>query len=453
MKVLLVILDGLGDRPAPELGGKTPLEAAHTPILDGLAARGITGLMDPISPGIAPGSDTAHFVLFGYSLDEFPGRGVFEAVGEGLDLSSDDMVCRASFACVEEKGGCLRIVDRGIGAEEADCRELSREVSEKEFGGIKFRFVYNGRRQGILFLKGGASSNITDSDPFDDTLPAIKIQPLQNVDDREKAERTADALNSYLRWVYGHLKDHPLNQRRTKVSKPPLNFLLTKWAARRRKLAPFTEKFGFNTAMVASGVLYKGLANEIGMDFIESPDFKGAGEDLKNCLKLAKQAFEDGYDFVHVHTKAPDEAAHTKKPSFKRDTIEKLDVAFEGLSTFFDEDVLIVVTSDHSTPSSGSLIHSGEPVPIAIVGKNVRKDEVEEFGERACSRGGLGRIRGSDLMNVILNLTDRVKYFGTRSTPEDIPHRPRKVIPFTFRGTQGNPEVFEGLRFKSFSGS
>ncbi|MDI6891737.1 MAG: alkaline phosphatase family protein [Actinomycetota bacterium] len=430
MRVLLIILDGLGDRPAPELGGKTPLEAACTPNLDSLAARGITGLMDPISPGIAPGSDVAHFLLFGYSLDEFPGRGVFEAVGEGLDLGSADVVCRASFASVEEKGGCLKIVDRSIGAAEEDCRELSRGVSEKEFGRVKFSFVYNGGRQGILFLRGEASSNITDSDPFDDTLPVIKIQPLQNADDKEKAKRTAGALNSYLCWVYGHLKDHPVNQRRMKGGKPPLNFLLTKWAARRRKLVPFAEKFGFGATMVASGVLYRGLAAEMGMDFIESPNLKETGEDLKSRLRLAKQAFEGGCDFVHLHTKAPDEAAHTKKPFFKRDTIEKLDGAFEGLSSFFSGDVLIVVTSDHSTPSSGSLIHSGEPVPIAIVGKNVRKDEVKEFGERACSRGGLGRIRGSDLMNVILNLTDRVKYFGTRSTPEDIPHRPRKVIPF-----------------------
>ena len=430
MKVLFVTLDGLGDRPAPELDGKTPLEIAHTPNLNKLASHGITGLLNSLSPGIAPGSDTAYFVLFGYSLDEFPGRGVFEAVGEGIDLNFEDVVLRASFASVAEENGCLKIASRGIGAEEEVCRELAKDILDDEIEGVNIRFVYNSKRQGIIFLSGGVSSDITDSDPFCNDLPVIKIQPMLDAKDKEKAKATAHALNTYLRKVYFKLKDHPINIERIKRGLPPLNFLLTKWASRRKRLTSFSDKFGFKAAMVSSSVLFKGMAAEIGMDFIELPYLEDVHKDMKRRLEAAKKVFEDGYDFVHVHTKVPDEAAHTKKPVFKKEVIEKLDEAFGSILSEFDDDILIVVTSDHSTPSSGSLIHSGEPVPIVILGKTVRVDDVKEFGERTCLCGGLGRIDGHNLMNIILNFTDRAKYFGSRSVPLDTSHRPSMINPF-----------------------
>ncbi|MEW6188953.1 MAG: alkaline phosphatase family protein [Actinomycetota bacterium] len=431
MKVLLIILDGLGDRPALELGGRTPLEAANTPNIDRLAAQGITGLMDPIAPGIAPGSDMAHFVIFGYSLSDFPGRGVFETVGEGLELSDKDVVCRASFASVKEQDGYLQVVDRCIGVDEECCQALAREISEKEFCGIRFHFVYNGKRQGILFLKGEVSPSITDSDPFCDDMPVIKIQPLEGVQDRGKAEHTADCLNEYLRWVYRKLVNHPANASREKAELPPVNFLLTKWAGRRRPLISFDEKYGLRGTTIASGPMFRGLASEIGLTFFEVKQIKDAEEDLRNRFKVAEKAFKEAYDFVHIHTKTIDDAAHTKDPTFKKSIIEDVDKSFNYLfsSQNLIQNSLIIVTSDHSTPSRGELIHSGGPVPIAIVGENVRRDGVEKFSELACAQGGLRRIRGTDLMNIILDLTDRVKYYGTRPTARDIPYHPRKVIP------------------------
>ncbi|HDP69694.1 MAG TPA: 2,3-bisphosphoglycerate-independent phosphoglycerate mutase [Actinobacteria bacterium] len=430
MKVLFVTLDGLGDRPAPELDGKTPLEAAYIPNLNKLASYGITGMLNSLPPGIAPGSDMAHFVLFGYPLDEFPGRGVFEAVGEGLDLNYEDVVLRASFASVAEENGCLKIASRGIGAEEEVCRELVKEITDDEIEGANIRFAYNSKRQGIIFMSGDVNPDITDSDPFCNDLPVIKIQTMLDAKDKEKAEITARALNAYLRKIYFQLKDHPINIERIKRDLPPLNFLLTKWASKRKKLVSFTDKFGFKAAMVASSVLFKGMASEIGMDFIELLYLEDAGEDFEKRLLAARKALEGDYDFIHVHTKVPDEAAHTKKPVFKKEVIEKLDGAFGSILSKFGDDTLIVVTSDHSTPSSGSLIHSGEPVPIIIIGKNVRVDNVKEFGEKACVPGGLGKIDGRDLMNIILNLTDRARYFGSRPTALNTFHRPLKVNPF-----------------------
>jgi 2,3-bisphosphoglycerate-independent phosphoglycerate mutase len=426
MKVLLVILDGLGDRTAPELEYKTPLQLASTPNLDELASLGMNGLMYPLSPGIAPATELAHFVLFGYSLLHFPGRAVFEAVGEGLDLNDKDVVLRASFASVEERGESLVVVDRVIGTEEEILSKLSEEISQKKFGNINFEFVYNSKRQGILFLKGGAAKEITDSDPFANNKPVIRVEAFEEAKEFEKATQTAECLNQFLKWVYHRLNEHPLNKERRSEGLRPINFLVTKWAGLRRKLPSFYEMQGFKGATVSSGPMFEGLASEIGLDYLKAHALDDPTEDLNNRFRLAKDTLSSEYDFVHVHTKAPDEAAHTKDPLLKVKIIEKLDHAFSLLFSddFIRDDILIVVTSDHCTPSSGFLIHSGEPVPIMLIGQSVRRDDVREFNELACLNGALGQIAGCDLMNVILNFTNRIKYFGSRLTSKNVSYYP-----------------------------
>ncbi len=426
MKTLLVVLDGLGDRTAPEIRYKTPLQFASTPNLDKLAALGMNGLMYSLSPGIAPATELAHFVLFGYSLSYFPGRAVFEAIGEGLDLNDKDIVLRASFASVEEKKGNLVVVDRVMEAGEQILSELAHEIRQKKYGEIVFEFVYNSRRQGILFLKGKASQHIIDSDPFANDRPVLKVKAFKETKEREKAVRTAEYLNQFLRWVYFKLDNHPLNEERRNKGLKPINFLVTKWAGLRRRIPSFYRMYGFKGATVSSGPMFKGLASEIGLDFLEARNLGQTTQDLDSRLGIAKDALKGEYDFVHVHTKAADEAAHKKDPILKVKVIEELDSAFSSIVSddFLRDDILTVITSDHSTPSSGSLIHSGEPVPIVFTGSNVRRDDVKEFNEIACLSGGLGQIAGCDLMLLILNFSDRIKYFGSRLTAKDVPYYP-----------------------------
>lgn len=433
MKVLLTILDGLADRPVPELGGKTPLEAAATPNLDRLAAQGLNGFMYTISPGMAPSSDLAHFLLFGYPLEEFPGRGYLEALGEGFSAQVGEVILRTSFVSVVEKGEHFDIVDRDVKVTEEDCQTLAAAVKGSSEHGINISFVYTGQRQGLLFLSGKASPEVTDSDPFSADLSVVKVQPLAEARDKPKAEQTAQVLNRFLVQAYDDLEQNPVNKQRRKSGLAPLNFLTTKWAGQERELDSFWERYGLKGASIASSPLFKGLAGAVGLDFIDQVELDEAGEELAVRLQKAAELLQTGYDFVHVHSKAPDEAAHTKKPQHKKDVIEKLDKAFKLLvdDETLVEDCLIVITADHATPSRGTLIHSGEAVPVLFLGSTTGADEVKKFSESASRKGALGQFYGRDLMPLILNFTDRIKYFGSRNFGSDYPARPSKdrIIP------------------------
>lgn len=447
MKVLLVILDGLADRSHKDLDARTPLQAAQTPNLDKLASLGITGVMYPISPGIAPSSDLAHFVLFGYPIEEFPGRGYLEALGEGFEPKEDEVVLRTSFVKVAEEEDYFQIIQRVTEHEEELCLSLAERIEAQEFNGVKVKFIYTGQRQGLLFLEGNVSPDVTDSDPFSNNLPVIKVQPMADASEPEKAEKTASALNKFLLEVHERLRGEPLN------------FLVTKWAGRKRALDPFWEQYAMKGASIASDILYKGLSKAVGLDFYlhqdtpvtasttpphviaRSPSTSlGATKqshpcqkDLLDRFKKARQLLKKDYDFIHVHTKIPDKAAHTKNPVLKKEEIEALDGAFSLFleDPWWREDVLIVITTDHATPSQGDLIHSGEAVPLAMIGQTVGTDEVDKFNEISCRQGLLGQIYGQDLMPLILNYTDRIKYLGTRPFPK--PHlakpTPDRIIP------------------------
>ena len=102
-KAMLIVMDGLGDRPLRELGGLTPLEAAHTPNLDALAARGITGLMNALGVGLRPGSDTSHLAILGYDIERYyTGRGTIEVAGLGMGLEAGDVALRGNLGTVDD---------------------------------------------------------------------------------------------------------------------------------------------------------------------------------------------------------------------------------------------------------------------------------------------------------------------------------------------------------------
>ncbi len=446
MQVLLIILDGLGDRPSPLLGEKTPLEAAPTPNLDRLAALGVTGLMTPLSPGVALGTPTAHFLLFGYRLDEFPGRSLFLAVAHGLDPSPKEVLCAARFATVEPTPRGLHIIERLLNYGEEDGRPLARAIAHWERDGLTFEFCYTGRSEGLLFLRGeNASPWITDSDPLGKDLPVIRIQPLRQAPDPEQAHRTARALNAYLRWVHHTWREHPVNHRRVEEGLLPANFLLTKWTARRRPLEPFDERWGFRAASITSEGILKGVVLELGMEHIPMPAGHDPETDLRNRLRRARQLLEEGYDFIHLHTKEPDVTSHYGDPRRKAEVIAALDRGLEPLLEEFlpDPNLVVVVTADHCTPSvwhtpPGQFHdhHSGEAVPIVALSPYARVDDVDRFDERAVLRGGLGQIRSADLMPLLLNLAGRTNPYSQRPLDHPVLYRPQEVVPFDLRGDE-----------------
>ena len=251
------------------------------------------------------------------------------------------------------------------------------------------------------------------------------------------AIKTAKALKSYLIWAHDQLNPHPVNQGRTAAHLPPLNGLVTQRAGRLKKITPFSQRFGLKGLSITSGIVFQGLSAYLGLDFLKDVDSNDPETDLARRLLLARTALKD-HDFIHVHTKAPDEAAHTKNPLTKKIVIEALDRAlFREIDWFLENpDILTVVTSDHSTPSSGPLVHSGEAVPLTMCGEGLRRDAVVNFDEVSAATGALGTVRNRELMSLILNHLDRIKLMGIMDTDDDQAFWPGNYRQFT-RNAEG----------------
>lgn len=429
---VIVLLDGLGDRSFESLGNKTPLQAARTPNLDRLARDGACGLFHATQLGRALPSEDAHFALFGYSPEEFPGRGPLEALGASIPLATDDVAILAHLACVQatDKGRILVDGNLKVSPETADA--LFATLQGHEVDGLRFRLVRTHGVQGILIVGGGASPFVTDTDPIRPGWPLIEPRAWARHASDPDARRTARALKSFLRFSQSALAAHPANRARTESGEPPANTVVTQRSGRLRTVPTFRERFGLRGLTIASGIILPGLAAYVGMDCRRVADTDQPDNDLAERIALAQRHLHD-YDFIHVHTKLPDEAGHSKDPLNKVRAIEACDrgigAAIDPLER--DPDVVLVVTADHSTPSGGNLIHSGEPVPLLIHGTGLRRDSVKRFDEIAVARGALSLVRGRELMYLVLNYLDRAKLQGLMDTPDDQPYWPGDYQPFS----------------------
>ncbi len=416
MKILLVIIDGLGDKPIPALNNKTPLEAAQTPNLDWLAKNGICGQILPFQfPGQKiPESDTCHLALFGYDPKiYYLGRGPYEAAGIGVNLKEGDLALRVNFATV---GKNLKIIDRRAGRIN-ETQSLIKSLNEKIISGVKFLLKKSVGHRAVLILRGkDLSEKISDGDPKKIGKIIPKVVPL--ISDRvlkrqelAKAQFTAKVLNEFLERTHQILKNHPLNRKREKQGKLPANYLLIRGAGKIKKIPNFYQRYKLKSGCIAGGGLYKGIAKILGMDLIK---VKGANAlpttNLKGKFLAAKKALGK-YDFLFLHIKAADNLAEDGNFRGKKEFIERIDRNLTPIlnpvrnQRFLNgvnlKNTLIIVTADHSTCSL-SKRHCSEPVPILIFGN--RKDKIKEFNERVCKTGGFGKIKQLDLMPKILRL-------------------------------------------------
>jgi len=409
MKIILVLLDGLGDRSYKALNYRTPLEAANTPNLDRLAELGGNGLFHPSSIGICFPSETAHFLLFGYDLKKFPGRGLFEAVGEGVSFNKDDVLVLAHISGIiwENKRPILTLGRDNIKGTYKEIGRLYSAIGRYEFEGVKVRLQQTRRNDAILVLNGTVSPYVSDSDPIILGKPISKIVPLSENSEPEKSRQTAKVLNNYLTFCYHRLKNILIKDLPYRLKPPAEYFLVTQRSGRRIDLTPFQQRWGLNGLMIASGSVYGGLAHELGIDFQLVRDSDDPEMDLKDRIRSALT--NTTHDFIHVHTKIPDEAAHTGDPLYKKNQISRLDRGLNELVRIVEtkKDLLVVVTADHSTPSISPMIHSGEPVPVIMAGPSVRRDDVRKFSEIHAAKGCLGMLRGDELMLMILNFSNR----------------------------------------------
>jgi len=394
-KAVLLVIDGLGDLPTP----KTPLQIAKKPNLDKLAKNGITGLMSTIAMGIVPGSDTSHLQLFGYEPMQFyPGRGPLEALGIGIELEQGDIAFRANFATVTDD---LSIIDRRAGRiETAIGKELEKSVNMK-IEDVEAIFKSSVEHRGALVLRGpGLSASVTPTDPHGPgkVLESAPLEP--------GAEKTARILNKFSKEVYARLKKAEANKGR----KLPANMILLRGPGPFRYVPSMFEMFGISSACVAGGALYKGVARYVGMDVINVEGATGTKDtNLKAKANAAVNALKD-HDFVFLHVKACDSFGHDGDCKGKAKMIERIDK--ELISILAKSGAYLVITGDHSTPCSRKG-HSGHEIPILVYGKDERTDDVKNFDEISCMKGGLGHITGRDVLPIILNLIEKSMMYGT----------------------------------------
>jgi 2,3-bisphosphoglycerate-independent phosphoglycerate mutase len=419
MKIILILLDGAGDRSYDFFGHKTPLQAAWTPNLDKLAAMGSNGLYHPAAVGQCLPSEIAHHLLFGYGLQSFPGRGLLEARGCGAPCADEDVLAMAHLSTVRWEGNRAillhgpELFHQATGDMDSLYGQLQALTPFTEQGITISLHRKPGRNDALLILQGGASPQVSDSDPIIPGRPIAKVVALQGSSAPDAAARTAACLNGFLAKCAAVLKSHPVNARRYESGMPAANFLVTQRCGRRIPQQPFRERYGMRGLIMAAGGIYRGLAAELGMDFVPRSEKGDPGCDLRESIRLALD--DPGHEFVHVHTKLPDVAAHSGDPGRKRDVLASLDCGLDIVveSLAWRQDLLVAVTADHSTPSiSELLIHSGEQVPLAIAGHRVRRDEVASFDEISAARGCLGTLRGPELMFMLLNYADRANFFG-----------------------------------------
>lgn len=432
LRCILILLDGLGDRAYDGLGNQTPLQAARTPNLDKLAAMGANGLFHADRIGVALPSENAHFAMFGFQKEEFPGRGILEALGADIPVTSGDVALLAHFASVKEENSILKLIKQRPKVTKNEAENLAQRIASHSIGKVKAKFVQTHQLDGILVLSGGVCPSITDTDPIAEGENLIEVAPYKDFANDKKAKTTAKALKSYLLWCYEALRKDPFNRKRIKKGQIPVNFLLTQRAGQLKKIETFSERWGMRGLSISSGLVYWGLGKFLGMDIAKVKDSKACGDDLAERIQLAVGK-KQNYEFIHVHTKAPDAAGHSKDPQNKVATIEALDQGLKAVLKHIDDETLFMITADHSTPSAGPLVHSGEPVPLMLVGPGIRKDTVKKFDEIHCACGALGCLQGKDLMPLVLNCLDRAKLQGLRDTPEDRQYWPAKRTPFRIK--------------------
>lgn len=430
LPMVLVVFDGLGDRPSAQLDFQTPAEAAATPNLDALALRGASGVHFPLGPGRAPASEISHWAMFGYGRLPFPGRAVLEARGHGHTLSAGIVYSYGALRTSEERAGSIWVTGRATSDDASDAVELLSSLDGFSDSGLEFRFRHLVRGEALLAISGRASPEITDSDPlFEHVHPWLRPLALEEAEDPAAAERTAAAMEALLRHSRTLLSDHPVNDRRRWRSAPALDVLTTKWTGTLRDVPTFEQRVGTPGAAVTSSALYAGMAKTLDMAATHIAPTADVGADLAERFDAAARLIDAGSGFVHIHTKATDDAGHTKNPKRKLRVLEELDEACSLLAEEPFRSAVVAITGDHATPSVDGVLHSGDPTPLTVAGPTVRPDAIEQFGELFAADGSLGRVTARDVLPLMLGYANRPMFLGTRVTRHESLGLPDNPLP------------------------
>jgi 2,3-bisphosphoglycerate-independent phosphoglycerate mutase len=387
-KIVLLVMDGLGDLPNAEYGWKTPLEAARTPHFDAIAPAAAMGRLLPVAPGITPGSGPGHLGLFGYDpLTTLVGRGVLEALGAGLELKPGDVAARANFCSVDAKGV---ITDRRAGRIPSEtCAKLVARLKHEipRIEDVELVLEPGKGHRFVVVLRGpGLADGVSDADPHHEGAPVPKSEAHAPA-----AEKCARIVNAFVaRAAQVLANDHPANA------------ILMRGISARPYLPGYAERFRLRAVAIAAYPMYRGVAQLAGMSVVTP------GESPAESFAVARERWSE-YDFFFIHAKATDMAGEDGNFAAKVAAIEAVDAALPGLLELKPD--VLCVTGDHSTPVPMQA-HSWHPVPALIHAKFAGADRLPRFHEAATRSGSLGLLASRDLMGVLLANAGRLDKFG-----------------------------------------
>jgi 2,3-bisphosphoglycerate-independent phosphoglycerate mutase len=384
-KIVFLILDGLGGLPM-EKGGRTELETAVTPNLDALARESECGLHQPIGYGVTPGSAPGHLALFGYPPLDFPiGRGVVAALGIGFPLQAGDVAARLNFATRDGEG---KISDRRAGRiPTEECARLCGLLGAVSIPEVEvFVKPVKDYRAVVIFRGEGLSDQVGDTDP-----QKTGVEPLDPRPSGGAGAKTAGVATEFIRQAVSLLKNEQ-----------PANAVLMRGFAELPHIPSLGELYGLNPLALAVYPDYKGVSRLLGMSVAEDL------QDLDAQLGALRKNWA-AHDFFFVHHKYSDSKGEDGDFAGKVAEIEKVDKFLPALLELKPD--VLVVTGDHSTPAL-LRAHSAHPVPFLINAASARPDLVEEFGERACTRGLWGCIPATMLIRLALAYADRLQKYG-----------------------------------------
>ena len=422
MKLIYTIIDGMGDTPIEELGGKTPLEAAETPYMDSLAKNGKTGLMYTVGKGMAPESDVAVVSILGYDPFKYHvSRGALETVGAGLKMRSGDLALRCNFGTLAADNSSIidRRAGRNLTQKEAD--ELAQAVNEEvqlESYSASLQLKSTATYRAALVIRSEAgmlSGNISNTDPAYKRINSVGVADLEAemimktcnpLDDTEEAKISAELVNEFTRKATPVLDQHEVNRRRAKEGKLKANVILSRDAGSMVPKFPLLkELYGLDFVCLADMNVERGISSLAGMSLVDLPL---PSKNLESDCKLRiKKLFEvlPHYDCFYIHIKGPDEPGHDGDFNLKSKLISVVDKHFVGemLQKINLEDHIVCITADHSTPCKLKA-HSDDPVPLLISGNRLQADMVQRFSEKDCKMGELGVLtQGTELMPKLVN--------------------------------------------------
>ncbi|HAV65414.1 MAG TPA: phosphonopyruvate decarboxylase-related protein [Verrucomicrobiales bacterium] len=379
-KLVLLVLDGLGDIATPEQGFLTPLESAKTPNLDRLSKISAQGRMTPVAPGITPGSGPGHLALFGYDPIEFQvGRGVIEALGLGVELKAGDVAARANFCTLDGKG---IVTDRRAGRiETAVCEELCALLASKikKIGDAQVIIQPGkGHRFVVIFRGKGLEGPLTDADPHREGKAIPEVTPVNPKS--AKAKKAAELITKFYEQALPIIKD-----------RKPANGFLMRGIAHQPKIASFEERYGLRAACIAVYPMYKGLAQLVGMKKIEG------AQTISEQFEAYLNEY-DNHDFFFIHYKYTDMHGEDGNFDAKRKAIEDLDNALPLLLEKRPD--VLAITGDHSTPCKVKG-HSWHPQPVLLHSEFSGSDKLDRFTETGSNLGSLGSFEAKHLLRLM----------------------------------------------------